>query len=350
MDKFYLDYSIRNYHDRLSYVEENFNLEDINKRYLEYISDYLLSSKDMKEMFKDGIKLKSKASINNNKREITNIPHAYDEDGHSESNAIDAYTYVMKFRDVKQVNFRKKSEITQKEILENEFLGSYQLSILNLDTIIKEYVKQEEDGNLNKNELMYLAQVKRIKRDIKYEMKLAKTTFDKPIQFKSISESRADILYDVINFRDPVHVVNFIKNYRALKKQSENDTDSQLKFLIWDFEDLISELSEEDKEALNLFFYEYTYDNIKEELGLSSQHIAHYRINKYIPNRIAKIANEKHSIWYHDNVLGGKYKKNYKSCLQELPENENFFYARYKKDLGYVYNSKCIKCLAKDKK
>lgn len=348
MDKFYLDYSIRNYHDRLSYVQENFNLDDINQRYLEYISDYLLSSKDMKEMFTDGIKLKSKASINNNKREITNIPHAYDEDGHAESNAIDAYTYVMKFRDVKQVNFRKKSELTQKEILENEFLSSYQLSILNLDSIIKDYTEIEDE--LEKDKLIYLAQLKRIKKDIKYEMKLTKTLFDKPIQFKSISESQSDILDEVVNFRDVNHVVSFIKNYRALKKQSENTTDSKLKFLIWEFEDLISELSEEDKEALNLFFYEYTYESIKEQLGLSSQHIAHYRINKYIPSRIAKIANENHSIWYHDNVLKGKFKKKCKSCQLELPENEIFFYARYKKESGYVYNSKCIKCLAKDKK
>lgn len=347
MDKFYLDYSIRDYHERLSYVEENFNLKTINQRYLEYISDYLLSSKNMKELFDDGIKIKSKSSLANNKREITNIPHSYDEGGTSESNAIDAYTYVMKFRDVKQVNFRKNSEITTKQILENEFLGYYQLAIINLESIIKE---NESKDDLSKNDMIYVNQLKKIKKDIKYEMKLTKTIFDKPIQFKSISESRADILSDVINFRDASHVVKFINNYRALKKQSELDTDSQLKFVIWEFEDLVSELGEDEQEALNLFFHEYTYEGIRNELGLSSQHIAHYRINKYIPNRIAKIANEKHSIWYHDNVLGGKFKKKCKSCQRVLPENEIFFYVRYKKESGYVYNSKCIKCLTKDKK
>lgn len=353
MDNFYLDYTIDNYEERLKFIEENYNLENTNSRHLEYITDYLLASRDMKEFSKkDGIGFKSNNVLDKRPNEVMeSVPNKGKltvtvsgigangrEDASYDMTSIEKYQVLMENRDVKRRAIRpKQKQLTQKDILSNEFLTSYQLSVLKLKELITKYEADFE--KLSNQDKKYIYQLKKISREIKTEMKIVKTCFDKVIDFRNISESSGHNIAELINLKDPKHMYQLLRMYPDLKKQANRKIDSDLKFLLWETDEIINEyLTDFDIEVLEMLWDNKTLKQIADEKGFSSPARVFEKV-KQMANICSKNYAINYSIWYHENVLEGKNMKQCPSCGKIKPNNELFFYRKTDS-----FSKKCIEC------
>lgn len=350
MNSFYLDYTLDKYEERLEFVNDNYDLDEVGSKYLEYITDYLLSARDMKEISeKDGIEFKSNNVLNKPPNEVYDhtveksllgksimVGNSFDE--LKSLSGVEKYQMIMDNRDVKRRAIKPKQKpLTQKEILSNEFLTSYQLSSIRIKELIDKY--QADFDKLSNEDKKYIYQLKKINREIKTEMKIVKTCFDKVIDFRNISESSGHNVAELINLRDPEHVYQLLRWYPDLQKQSQRSIDGDLKFLLWDLDESMKKsLTEDDVSILEMYWDKYTLRAIAEIKGFKNPARVYDRM-KQMASIMARRYSLEYSMWYHENVLDGNNMKSCNSCGVVKPDNELFFYKKENK-----YSKKCIDC------
>ena len=349
-----LDYTIEDPLKRKELVEKILNQtppENLNPKFLEILSDYIIFAMDKKEKQEKKI-LTENRLVTVNKRETS-----FEGLTSRLENGEDGIYNMLSGND-KNIILTPKISITQKDI--DEIPGMKQLR----DSI--EQVAEQEKWAKGKKKYLLRKQLIELRQD-QYVLKNA---YQKPIYMMNITKTphiislEENITIDKngnvqsdgrINLFDPKHISIILRNYQALKEWTKGKFSNDTWYLIEDLDNLINQTL---KTAFPLY-----YDLLRYKIkGMSNQEIQNYLFQKYnikyttqyisslwcnkIPKLLAEKAQENYLIWYYTNVEKGTWKKCSRCGQIKLAHNRFFSKNKTSKDGFY---SICKECRNKKK-
>ncbi len=354
-----LDYTLKTPEERIKYVEQllNNSSEDINSRYLSYLSDYILFINDKNQTKKEKI---SEHPILTRNREATIDKRqiSYEEIVSTLKDGEDGI-YALITND-KNVILDPKEKISDKDIEEVPGLRE-QLDLIPKLTQQFEQATGARKYSLKKQIIETWQQIYILRASFRNSISSNKMpSHVKSLAHLNIPENvyigedtlvHSDAILTLLN---PNHISFLLCYYPQLKQECIEDLNSDMHFLLMDLEQLA-------EDAL-LSNYPMLYDLLVFKIdGLSNEEIRK-QINaiygedhseqyystvwrKRIPKLMADEAQKQYLIWYYTNIEKGKWKK----CGEcgQIKLAHNMFFAKNSTKDGFY--SKCKECKNKRK-
>ena len=348
-----LDYTLETPEERNELVkkilEEN---PEPNEKYLEILADYLVLCMEKQEK-------KEKKILTDNHMQTVNQRETSFEGLVSQLENGEDGIYSLINEDKYQI-FKPKITITKKDVEEIPFLKQLKEAIDNWDIKLKH--TEGKDAYTIKHALI----------EMRKDQYVIKNAYRKPIVFNKLTHStyRLEIPEKIFDFDDngfpipegvtlldPKCCSAILCNYSRLKQDSWEALQSDLRWLIEDF-DNVSERALQDF-PLYERIVECKVDGkqnieiqkiLEEEFGFthSVEYISSLWRNK-IPKLIASQAEDDYLYWYYLNIEKGKYKKCSRCGEIKLAHNKYFSKNKTSKDGFYSICKKCRNSKAKSK-
>lgn len=349
-----LDYSIESPEERKKLVEKIINETNpdlLTNRYLEILADYLVLCMEKQEKKERKI-LTDNRLITVNKRETS-----YEGLTTKLENGEDGI-YNMITND-KNIIFSPSVSITKKDIEEIPGLKELRDSIKKIEDQCK--TASGRRAFILKKTLIEMRQdqyvLKSAYRKPIFFMKTIKNFSKIKIDEKIFLDEKGEVCSDgFINLYNPEHVSLLLCNYSKLKQDAYTDFDSDIRWLIWDLENIVDKTLEKE--------YPLYYDLLIYKIdGKQNQEIQQLLFEKYgikhsveyisslwrnkIPNLITKMAKEEWLIWYFTTQKKGVWKKC--SRCGEVKLAHSYFFSKNSTSKSGFY-SICKKCRSKNYK
>ena len=347
-----LDYSLETPEERNQLVEKilaETPADELNNNYLEILSNYLILCMEKQEK-------KQKKILTENRLTTVNKRETSFEGLVSQLEAGEDGIYNL-ITNSKNIIFQPKISITKKDLEDIPELRQLRDSIEALEARLK--VTEGKEAYTIKKALI----------EMRKEQYIIKTTYKKPVAAANIIRSKPIIKLDEeikineegfceasgVSLLNPHICSTILCNYSKLKEESAENFESDLWYLMYDF-DIISDI------ALKPYpLYEklviYKIDGLQnteiqqklyDEFGI--KHSPEYISSlwrKKIPNLIASTAEDQYLNWYYVTKEQGKFKKCSKCGQVKLAHIKYFSKNKTSKDGFY---SICKSCRNKKKK
>lgn len=289
-----LDYREKDFKKRKEIVEQVCTLEKetLTSHNLETLADYFLNSAPLE---KHEINTSNRMStINKRETSLETLESKFEPGG---KDAI--YQFV---REDKNMILSPKFSITKKDLDEIPFLKDLKDSIDRLKKIpVKNYIVHKAIIEMSQTQY------------------LIKEAYLKPLKFKSTSHfSKAQIDWNVfLDFTDIKHTKAFLHLYSKLKNAAAEEPQSDMYWILWDFEKLVDKALEKDPMLYDIVKHkvdglkgEQIRKQLDEDYGTtySIEYISSLYNNK-IPKLIAEEANRQELIHHYTFVEKGNWKK-----------------------------------------
>lgn len=354
-----LDYSLTTPEERLECVNkllEETSRDQLNNRYLTYISDYLLFVADKNQTKKEK---KENHSIITKNREVTVNKRqvSFEEIVSSLENGEDGL-YAMIRNDKNQI-LDHKDPISEKDIKE---IPGLKENIETIESLKKQFKKATGKVKYSlKQQIISKYQEQYI---LKASFKGISNKNVTSNQIKNMAHMRIDeeiFINDkelpqstgLINLFNTTHISFLLCYYSILKQESSEDLHSDMHYLLLDLENLIDETFENEPILYDLIIWKIdgkTNEEIQREMD-SKYGIKHNEQyfstlwRKRIPKMIVEKAQKKWLIWHYTNEEYGKWKKCGR-CGEIKLAHSLFFSKNTSKDGFY---SICKECRSKKK-
>lgn len=348
-----LDYSLKTTEDRLALVNQIINEAEQNNiplsnKYLEILSDYLIFN-ITKEEKKEKKILTDNRLTTVNKREVSLEESIVNAEEHNTS----LYNLI---KNDKNIIFKPKVCITKKDIKEIPYLKQITDSIEHYQNILPKSSGKEKF--LIKKSIIELQKERYIVKNYyknptictkvmnMYHIRELPASEPYLAQGKKFLEVHSDKGISLFN---PKHILCLLNNYAKIKMETEEDSQSDLKYIIQDLENLI------DKAFMNTPFYksiliykidgktnEEIHNLLQEEYGITHnvEYISCLWNNK-IPNMIAEQATIDYLYWYFTFKEKGQWKKCNRCGQIKLKDNRFFSRNKTGKDGFYSLCKEC---------
>ena len=340
-----LDYSLSTPEERNKLVEDILaETPDPSEKYLEILADYLVLCMEKQEK-KERSLLTENRMVTVNKRE-TSFEGLVSQLENGEDGIYNLIT------ENKNTIFQQKISITAKDLEEIPLLKQLREAINVWEAKLKTI--EGKDAFTMKKALI----------EMRKDQYLIKTAYRAPIVPNKLTRSKCMIeLPDTVTFDeegypipegvsllDPKVVSAILCNYSKLKEDSDGEFDSDLWYLMQDFDDIceialkdyplyerIVELKIDKVQNLEI------QETIQLEFGIkhSLEYISSLWRNK-IPKLIASAAEDQYLDWYYFNEEKGKYKKCSRCGQIKLAHNKYFSKNKTSKD-GFYSICKCCR-------
>lgn len=334
MKKLILDNSIKNYEDRLKYIEnkiEEIGEENLSPSQLDRISTYLI----------EGTNLKTRGDIITSNRRITVNKRETSKEGLTEKLEGGDNAFHQLIKQDKNTILTPKVEITEKDIKEVPGLAQLVNEIKTIEKRIK-----EGEGVLDSKTL---GKLKKMAIEMRRDQYVLKNSFRQPIFGRKGGRNiDKDKFYD-ITLQSPEQVLTLILNYTALKLEFREENNSDIKWILEDLDNLIKEALGDKPVLLYILQQKIIGTNneaIREGLlkNYNVEHTEEYISSLYrnkIPNCIANLARVK---WI-DFMFLENFKGEYKKCSRckeiKLANNNNYSINRTSSSQFYSICKKC---------
>lgn len=343
-----LDYSIESPQERNSLVKkiiEETPPEQLTKRYLEILTDYIIFAMDKEERKNKKI-LTDNRLVTVNKREMSFEGLV----GKLENGEDGIYNMIA---NDKNIIFSPKVSITKKDIEEIPELKELRQAI--------EEVEKEEKAATGKRKFLLKKQLIEMRQD-QYVIKnfyrqpiycvnaiksFSKIDLNEKITIDEDGNVSSDGLISLFN---PKHISILLCNYSRLKEDSWGKFYCDSYFLIEDLDTLIENaLRERFPLYYDLLIYKIdgkqnaeiqTLLNNKYNIKYSLEYISSLWRNK-IPKLIAERAEEEYLIWYYTVKEKGKWKRCSRCGQIKLAHNKFFSKNKTSKDHFYSICKEC---------
>lgn len=351
-----LNYRLETPQERINLVNQILqmaedNNKNLNKQYIEILSDYIISA--MTKAEKHGRKiLTDNRLVTINKREVSF--ESITEKLENGENGI----YRM-IEDNKNVLLTPKISITDKDLAEIKDLRQ-----------LKELIKKIEALEKNATGLQKYHLKKQL-IEMRQDQYIIKDAFRKPMGAVAPLKNMGQINFEenihitedgvvtddgLISLFNPKHISALLCNYSALKQDAWGKFQNDMFYLMEDLDNLV-EKTLKDKYPLYYDLLIYKIDgltNIEIQALLEKDYKIKYSVeyisslwrNK-IPKLIAEQAQEDYLIWYYTNVERGSWKRC--SCCGQVKLRHNKFFSKNKTSKDGYY-SICKECRNKKSK
>jgi hypothetical protein len=354
-----MDWDLVTSEERVKKVEEiiaNTPPEKLTSNYLERMADYLVFPLNKEERKQKKILTKNRLNATVNKREtsyeglISKLENG--EDG--------LYNMISDNRN--QLLDPPKQKITQEDLDTIPGLRELQDAI----------EKTDADFKLATGKRKYLLKQQIIQ--MYQDQYILKKAFNQPMYSKNLTKTLAKLNLDekvymdaegnvcstgIINLFNPAHIVAILCNYSGLKMETWDKFDSDIYYLLLDFENLVDKALEKDYPLLyKLLIYKIdgkTNVEIQElleaEFGIkhSVEYISSLWRNK-IPKIIAETASRDWLDWHYTFEERGHWKRCGKCGQIKLAHNKFFSKNSASKDGWYSICKDCRNAKTKEKK
>lgn len=349
-----LDYSLKTAQERKEYVESMFaemSKEQLtNKKYLEILSDYIVSAMTPEEK-KSKMILTDNRMVTVNKRETS-----YQGLVSKFENGEDGIWNIA--IDDKNVLLTHKVAITEQDLKDIEPLRDLKESIAALEGMV-ERATGKRKFKLKKQLIEMHQEQYTIKSMYKQQMapagivkSIARTDLAEKI---TIDENGNPVSDCLISFFDIKHMSALLCNYSALKQEAWGKFDNDCYYMMEDLDNLIEKTLRDDY-PLYYKLLIYKIDGrqnaeiqqlLEEEFGITYtvEYLSSLWRNK-IPKMLSEKAQEDYLMWHYTYVEKGKWKKCSRCGEVKLANNRFFSKNNTSKD-GYY--SICKKCRNKKK-
>ena len=349
-----LDYSIKTAEERKAYVDSmvaEMSKEQLtNKKYLEILSDYIVSAMTPEEK-KSKMILTDNRMVTVNKRETS-----YQGLVSKFENGEDGIWNIA--IDDKNVLLTHKVAITEQDLKDIEPLRDLKESIAALEGMV-ERASGKRKFKLKKQLIEMHQEQYTIKGMYKQQMapagivkSIARTDLTENI---TIDEGGNPVSDGLITFFDPKHISALLCNYSSLKQESWGKFDNDCYYMMEDLDNLIDKTLKKDfplyyklliykidgrqnVEIQNLLIEEF-------DITYTVEYLSSLWRNK-IPKMLAEQAQEDYLNWHYTYVEKGKWKKCSRCGETKLANNRFFSKNNTSKDGFY---SICKKCRNKKK-
>lgn len=353
-----LDYTLKSAAERRVFVEDilkSLSKEQLkNKRYIEILSDYIISAMTPEEKKQKQI-LTDNRMVTINKRETSyqGLVSKFEngEDG--------LYNLII---DDKNVLLTKKKSITEKDVAEIKPLKDLKESIA--------LIEQMEKTATGKRKFLLKKQLIEMHQE-QYTIKAAyKQTVMTPNAIKSITKTDLSehITIDdngepvsdgLLSFFNHYHVSALLCNYSALKEDAWGKFDSDSWYMMQDLDDLV-EKTLRDNYPLYYKLLIYKIDGkqnieiqelLDKEFGIkySVEYLSSLWRNK-IPKLLSEQAKEDYLIWHYTYIEKGQWKRCSRCGQMKLANNKFFSKNSTSKDGWYSICKCCRNSKAKKNK
>jgi len=352
-----MDWSLETSEERVAKVKEiiaNTPSERLTQRYLDKLAEYITFPIDKEERKKKNI------LTNNRMVTINNRETSYEGLAGKLENGEDGI-YNMMIND-KNVLFTPKVEITQEDLDTIPGLKELKEAIADVEAAAK-----QASG---KRKYLLTKQVIEMRKD----QYVIKNAFKQPIFTKNLTKMLAKLDIDekiyldkngnvqstgIINFYNPAHVIALLCNYSGLKMESYEKFNSDMKWLLIDFENIIDRALK-DKYPIYYKIVIYKIDGktnieiqelLESEFGIkhSIEYISSLWRNK-IPKLIVEQAESDWLEWNYTFKEYGKWKKCSRCGQIKLAHNKYFSKNNTSKDKFYSICKCCRNKTAKEKR
>jgi len=327
--KLNLDYTIKDINIRKNIVDEVCEKyhESLTPQNLESLSNYMLTALDKKERKEKRILTDNRMStVNKRETSMEGLSAKFEtsEDG--------LYQLV---REDKNMLLSPAVSITKKDIEEIPFLAQIRDSIEKLKKVTpRNYIVQQAIIDLSQSQYI-------VKNAYRKTVNL--NAFPR-LTFKEVTWG------EWVDFKDPTHVAALLKNYSKVKSELDGKTQTDLYWIMWDFEEIIDEYVKKQYPILFHIIVEKidgrTNEDINisllEEFGISySNEYLSTVFNHKIPKVIALAAQTKELEWWFTFKTKGKWKRC--SRCGEIKLASNLFFSKNKGSADGFY-SICKSC------
>ena len=302
---------------------------------LEKVADYLLymdNKEQRQKLVEENMLLNKRQTDNRKKKEIL----------------TDNFTFVEESKRKVNKNFKiyGKIKVLEKDRRECEDLAETGRMI----EILKEKIllKKDSKGNPLSNEQLkklrwYLIEIRKDEVAIKEQLK-------KYITFKNIYPSTTYFDLKHFSFSNEEHVKALLENYQELKLNTENMTENDFKFLLFDFEIFVKNAIKEPilKKVFDLKVQGYFQKDIANEIykqfniKVTRQRIAQI-IDEIIPSLITKEYKQVFEEWIFTYMTKGNYKLCIACGQNKLATSKYFHKENRTKDKLNIYCKDCRK-------
>ena len=348
-----MDYSIESPSDRNEKVKEIIEKtppEKLTSKYLEKLADYIIFAMDKEEKKNKKI-LTDNRLITVNKRETSFEGLA----GKLENGEDGLYNMMT---NDKNIIFSPKVSITEEDVKEIPGMRELREAIENIEeqakkaTGKKAFLLKKQAIEMRQDQYVLKNAYKKPIYCMNLIKSIAKLNLDEQIIIDENNEIKSNGIISLINEK---HISLLLCNYSKLKEEAWSNFNSDIKWLLFDLEDLIDETIKE-KYPLYYDLIIYKIDgkqNIEIQQLLQEKHNIKHSIeyisslwrNK-IPKLIAEGAQNNWLIWHYTNEEYGKWKRCSKCGQIKLAHNRFFSINRTSKDNFY---SICKVCRNKKK-
>lgn len=348
-----MDYSIESPSDRNEKVKEIIEKtppEKLTSKYLEKLADYIIFAMDKEEKKNKKI-LTDNRLITVNKRETSFEGLA----GKLENGEDGLYNMMT---NDKNIIFSPKVSITEEDVKEIPGMRELREAIENIEeqakkaTGKKAFLLKKQAIEMRQDQYVLKNAYKKPIYCMNLIKSIAKLNLDEQITIDENNEIKSNGIISLINEK---HISLLLCNYSKLKEEAWSNFNSDIKWLLFDLEDLIDETIKE-KYPLYYDLIIYKIDgkqNIEIQQLLQEKHNIKHSIeyisslwrNK-IPKLIAEGAQNNWLIWHYTNEEYGKWKRCSKCGQIKLAHNRFFSINRTSKDNFY---SICKVCRNKKK-
>lgn len=345
-----LDYTLTTAEERKDFVKQmvaEMTQEQLkNKKYMEILSDYIVSAMTPEEK-KSKMILTDNRMVTVNKRETSyqGLVSKFEngEDG--------LWNLII---DDKNVLLTHKVSITDKDVEEIQPLQDLKESIAILENSVakatgkKKFLLKKQLIEMHQEQYVIKGQYKQTMTPSGGAAKnISKIDFSENITIDENGEPHSDGL---INFFDPKHICALLCNYSAIKEDAWGKFTSDAFYMMEDLDNLV-DLTLKDEFPLYYKLLIYKIDGkqnieiqelLDQEFGIkySVEYISSLWRNK-IPKLIAEREKEEYLLWHYTFKEKGKWKK-CSRCGQVKLANNKFFSKNGTSKDGYY--SICKKC------
>lgn len=323
---------------------------------LEHMVNYILFSE---EAIKENELSEYSYLTNTNKRKIKKREVSYEQIIDKKSNTGNEQ---LQNKEVNRLGIKKypKMSITKEDIEQINYISQLQYSI---DKLLP---KLDDEGISDEDKF----KIRRLIVDLRKEQIVIKDGIRRPIEFKKLMNEKP--VYDLssdtgyydendnytlisennIDMYNPDHIYHLIEKYSTLKETSYDNFDSEIKFILWELEELVddTELKDYEKDIIIWKIDGILAKNIlwklkeKYELEWSEPYLT--KVYKNICKKVAKYAVRYYEDWFYTNKVKGEYKKCSKCGEVKLANINHFGWDKTNKR----WKSQCLKCSAETKK
>lgn len=317
-----LDYSLTDSHDRIDCVNQlltETSPNEINKNYLQYMSDYILCT-SRKNQTKEERKVERPILTKNREATVSKRQVSFEEIVSKLENGEDGL-YALLASDNNQ-KLDRKELLSEKDYEEIPILKEYLKQIHQLQRAFEKAPKEKRYG-LKKQiietwQQMYMVRTSarggQIRGAASQAKSMIKLNLDENITF---DENQMPVSDGVISLFNPTHVSFLLCYYSVLKQESQEEIQSDMFHLLLDLENLV-------ERALQP--YPMLYDLLIWKIdGLENAEIQYLMTRNYgvshteqyystlwrkrIPKIIAECAQKEYIVWYYFNEEYGQWKK-----------------------------------------